>query len=391
VPTIALQEQWARELRKGFDLRESQIGFVGGPHGQLSTEHGFVVAVINSARTGVPALAAGWRAEGRPTLLVVDECHWAATESNAEIFEADAIATLGLSATPERSDDGLSRVLIPRIGAIVYSYSLLAGLDDELLAPLRCINLYFDLDESGRRDIEPLEHAIRLIEDSLLQGDSAAAGLLGLERESRLRQLAKETGQASALVNLIRRRTEILEKAAGRRALLNEVIRSDLVRSSRCLFFHERIAEAQTTAEHLENAGIRTSVDSSKDSLELRRRELRAFRNGSTTALVAVRTLDEGIDVPDAKAAVIAAGSASARQRVQRIGRVVRKTGQTAVVISLLARSTAEESQVGLDDAFLVGHDRVRHHRWPVTSLAEAFNMSSESSYMPQTKRPHKL
>ena len=387
VPTIALQEQWARELRNSFGLREDQIGFVGGHHDQLGAEHGVVVAVINSARAGVPSLSAGWRAESRPVMLVVDECHWAATESNAAIFEAGATATLGLSATPERADDGLAQVLVPRIGPIVYAYSLLAGLDDQLLAPLRCVNVYFDLEETEQRELEPIEQSIRVIEESLFKLDPEIAQLTGIDRESRLRAAELATERAGSRERLIRQRTDILEKASGRRLLLNEIIRSNFVSSSRCLFFHERIAEARTTAAQLELEGIRASVDSSKETVEHRRRELRAFRSGATSSLVAVRTLDEGIDVPDAKVAVIAAGSTSVRQRVQRIGRVVRKTDETAVVISLLARGTADEWQIGHEDSFLVGANRVRHHRWPITPLDQSFEPNSESSYFPQPDR----
>jgi superfamily II DNA or RNA helicase len=54
--------------------------------------------------------------------------------------------------------------------------------------------------------------------------------------------------------------------------------------------------------------------------------------------------LNEGVDVPEAKVAVILGGSASAREYVQRLGRVLRKQGNAqAVLYEVIARKTVDE------------------------------------------------
>jgi superfamily II DNA or RNA helicase len=126
------------------------------------------------------------------------------------------------------------------------------------------------------------------------------------------------------------------------------------------LVFHERIEAAKTTARIFERAGVRTALELSTDPPVRRAEALRDFRSGTAQSLIAVRTLDEGIDLPDTKIAVIAAGSASRRQRLQRIGRVVRPTGEPALVISLVARGTNEELVIAANDAALIGSDRVQ-------------------------------
>lgn len=383
VPTIALQEQWKRELERSLSIPESRIGLVGGARNQLSYSQEFVISVINTARVAAESLVASWSSENRPVLLVIDECHWAASGSNAAIFNRPVDATLGLSATPERSDDGLERVLIPAIGPVVFSYSLRQGLDDGLLAPLRCINLFFDLDELDRHQLEPVQASIDAIENPLLSATGELQSKSALEIEVGLTKLTRGSTEGSRLTDLYRQRAAILEGAPARRLLLDAVCSSEFVRSARCLLFHERIAEASITAERLINAGVPTAVDSSLDDPEHRTRELRAFKSGRATALVAVRTLDEGIDVPEAKRAIIAAGSSSVRQRIQRIGRVIRRTGEPATVISLLARNTSEEWRVGFHDSSIVGHERVVHHRWPKRSIAECLAEPEPSTYYP--------
>lgn len=360
VPTIALQRQWVKALADGFGLVRTQIGTMGGDVTDLREGHGFVVSVINSARTGLPALTEGWRSEGRRVMLVIDECHWAAAEANSEVFQSSFDATLGLSATPERADDGLDEVLVPQLGEVVFRYSLRDALDDELLAPLTCWNLLFDLTAKEHANLAPIQARIEAIEKTLLEGHPDAAGALGFARIDALLRRSDGTRGAASLRDLYAQRSALLEASDGRRSALRQVAALPLLRSTPSLVFHERIEEARNTAMLFEQAGLRTALELSTDPPNRRAEALRDLRSGAAQVLIAVRTLDEGIDLPDAKIAIIAAGSTSTRQRLQRIGRVVRPTGESALAISLIARGTSEEFVIAANDAALVGSRRVQ-------------------------------
>jgi superfamily II DNA or RNA helicase len=80
-------------------------------------------------------------------------------------------------------------------------------------------------------------------------------------------------------------------------------------------------------------------------SPDLRRSNLHLFRRGLFDILVCIRALDEGIDIPEAEIAVIAAATNSHRQRVQRIGRVVRKHSgkELATIYTLYATDSERE------------------------------------------------
>ena len=54
--------------------------------------------------------------------------------------------------------------------------------------------------------------------------------------------------------------------------------------------------------------------------------------------------LNEGVDVPDASIGVILSGSASAREFIQRLGRILRRgDDKQAVLYEVIARETREE------------------------------------------------
>ena len=75
-----------------------------------------------------------------------------------------------------------------------------------------------------------------------------------------------------------------------------------------------------------------------------RRAILEGFRSGALTKLVTGRVLNEGVDVPDANVAVIASGSASMREYVQRLGRVLRPKPGEALLYELISRRTTERN-----------------------------------------------
>lgn len=138
--------------------------------------------------------------------------------------------------------------------------------------------------------------------------------------------------------------------------------------------FHERIDSAENSHAYLvSRAGVSAAIDHSKLHRDDREAAMRRFRTKQIQVLVAVTALDEGVDVPDAGVAVIAAGSRSRRQRIQRLGRVLRPAeGKEALVLTILVRNTPEEAAVGGRDNALLGRHRVRHHRWPGVPVADA-------------------
>ena len=69
---------------------------------------------------------------------------------------------------------------------------------------------------------------------------------------------------------------------------------------------------------------------------------LNNFKNGNLNVLVSCTALDEGFDMPEADGAMILSASSSKRQRIQRMGRVLRITAnkQNALIVTVYSSKT---------------------------------------------------
>lgn len=71
---------------------------------------------------------------------------------------------------------------------------------------------------------------------------------------------------------------------------------------------------------------------------------LQGFAQGRYPVLVANRVLDEGVDLPEVKTAIVLGGLSSQRQAIQRLGRVLRKgsAGRRATLYEIVVEGTKE-------------------------------------------------
>jgi superfamily II DNA or RNA helicase len=70
---------------------------------------------------------------------------------------------------------------------------------------------------------------------------------------------------------------------------------------------------------------------------------LDGLRDGIYPAIVANQVLDEGVDLPAVKIAVVIGGMASTRQAKQRLGRILRRRGnERAILYEVVAKDTNE-------------------------------------------------
>ena len=88
---------------------------------------------------------------------------------------------------------------------------------------------------------------------------------------------------------------------------------------------------------------------------------LTRFREGEYKNLVASHVLNEGVDVPDARVAIILSGTGSSREYVQRLGRVLRRgsdENKLAILYEVVSEDTSEE-RTSQRRHGLVGKDEV--------------------------------
>jgi superfamily II DNA or RNA helicase len=75
-----------------------------------------------------------------------------------------------------------------------------------------------------------------------------------------------------------------------------------------------------------------------------RRHVLDGFQTGDYSVVVTSRVLNEGVDVPAANVGIVLSGTATVREHVQRLGRLLRKHGdKQALLVEVVTRGTVEE------------------------------------------------
>ena len=121
------------------------------------------------------------------------------------------------------------------------------------------------------------------------------------------------------------------------------------------LIFHETIEAAQTISELLTAQGMSTTLYHSRLAPAIRRDNLRLYRRGVFDILVSCRALDEGTNIPETSVAIIASSTASTRQRIQRMGRVLRTAhGKDYASIYTIYVTEHEEQRLALEARRLV-------------------------------------
>lgn len=315
VPTSALLDQWYVSLGEDLGLSAGDIATFSG-EGIPNSPSLVNLMVINTARKYAARLL------NKKTMLVVDECHRAASPSNASLFSDTPAASLGLSATPHRDyDDGLEEILVPSLGPVIYEYSYRRALEERIISPYSVVNVEIPLMPTERDEYDRLTKRL----------------LIAVRKRA--------TGEVSdeAVKRILMQRAGVSNGASMRVPVAAKIVEQH--HNGRSIVFHEKIDAAEEIRDVLQSRGLRVCAYHSRLGPAMRRDNIRQFRLGRFDVLVTCRALDEGMNVPEADVAVIASGSAASRQRVQRFGRVLRPSPgkQTACIYTLYA--TAPEKK----------------------------------------------
>ena len=99
--------------------------------------------------------------------------------------------------------------------------------------------------------------------------------------------------------------------------------------------------------------GLRVSRFTAEESAGERGRLLEDFADNRLQGLVAMRCLDEGVDVPSTQVAYILASTSNPREFIQRRGRILRKSPgkEHAVIHDLVALPSLDSSETGSSDS----------------------------------------
>ena len=325
VPTTSLLYQWYALLTNVF---QTEIGvYYGGEKRVLP----LTVTTYHSAGDLIAEYGNTFK------LFICDEVHHLPAKTWGEAaLMAPAPFRLGLTATyPEEHEQTGGRWQLDElIGPIVFTQRLetLVGMQ---LAEYRTQRVRVDLTREERASYETLhETYLGFVRERGLQRTHGAGWLRELMRLS--------TGDPSARRAWLARRhlLNLLENCQGKLTALEALLREHA--GERILVFTESNAVAYTIARQ-----YLVPVISHETGVAERKHILDAFQTGHYSVIVTSKVLNEGIDVPEAKVAIVLGGGAGKREYIQRLGRILRKKEPLqAVLIEVLVRNTLEEGKV---------------------------------------------
>lgn len=312
-------------------------------------------------------------------MLVADECHRAGANEMSKVLKTKCRWSLGLSATPERDDDddaGYNESLLgKRLGPIIYEFNLADALRDGLV-PKFTINHYgLNMTPNERQRYEPLSRSISDAMSQLkAQRDSRSDGdFFSWVRTVATRNQGDVSAIAMRFVSDVSKRRELLSHMEARGDAVIQLIEHEFRTNpeARVILFHESIADVMDLFARLCQKGLPAIAEHSELPASYRETGLDQFRKGIARIIVSARSLIEGFNVPAVDVGIIVASSGSVRQRIQSLGRLLRRhrgpSGEekTSCIHVLYAADSVEENIYSKVDWYeATGVDSNKFYLW---------------------------
>ena len=394
VPTIMLARQWRNTLLADA---VTSIGMQNGQH-KDDPDRDITIYVINSARYTISRHILSDFANGHPVLLIADECHHYGSTENSHIFDfiryrdesADQYYSLGLSATPFSETN--RSILTQSLGNVIFRYHATEATNDGIISPFAIFEIALSFCEDEWEEYEKLSLQLSILYKKLLKAYPRLKAVPDPAFFPEIKKLAsmedEEDGLAQRYLTLsiFRKKISILSKSRLQCAI--ELIRR-LPAQQRILIFCERIEQADELKTLISDSITdRISMYHSKMTSEAKRIALDNYRMRQTDILISCRALDEGMDVPDAEVGIVLSSTNTNRQRIQRLGRILRRSSykHMAAIYYLYIKESSDDAAYLSDSiientvrlTYLAGENHFINPMYE-TQAASVFNKISEN------------
>ena len=356
VPTIPLANQWQMALMHHAPEEKWRPGFFGGSR-RDEPDRQVMIYVINSARGSLATHMRRDLALKQHVLLICDECHHYQSKENRKIFgflnddvlKGPLYHCLGMSATPFGTNH--DEVLIRFLGGEIFRYDFNAAAEDGVISSFHVCEISASFMPEELLQYVDLTNRIGVLLKKLLSAYPRLETLNQKQFMKAVTAIAREADMdpedpAAAFLMLTFQRRTVTNLAEARIRCAVSLI-AQLHETDRILVFCERISQAEELSVILrQRYGHTCGLYHSGMTKETRARVLSNFREGRARILVSCRCLDEGIDVPDANIGIVLSSSSVERQRVQRLGRVIRRTDNksAACLYYIYIRESSEDA-----------------------------------------------
>lgn len=252
-------------------------------------------------------------------VFIGDECHALGSTVYQKALLPQYAVRMGLSATPSRwFDDSGTQLLLTYFGGSQFDFTIrdaLTTVNPRTNRPFLTQYIY-----------DPIK--VELTEDESEKFKSLTKSISKL-------YFAKDSDPSYAVLyeRKLEERANVIKNAYGKYLVFENLIKSLDPKNLHNTIVFVSSEQREQVNEILDGLGVThhdyTQVESAKDSddfsgLSERQFIINKFREGFFQVLVAVKCLDEGIDIVTANRAILMASTTNPREYIQRIGRVIR-------------------------------------------------------------------
>ena len=327
-PYINLVTQWAREIR-AFGLEPVECygnqsawgNKLEREYQKLSSglENTIAIITTNATFQGArfqEALNNKLCSNKLTHILIADEVHNLGSEKIKSVLPERISWRLGLSATPDRQYDPIgTQTVLDYFGNIIFRYSLNEAIKDGYLSKYIYHPVAVELTD---------EEKLKYISLTKQLGQLLAGGF-------------SETEISLSAKNILLSRARVLASASNKIKELSSLIEQMEKKPKKALFYcGDGETEGDIPTEGIKQIDAVTRLLGEKHHLRVRKftycesseerdKILKDLKEDKLDGIVAIRCLDEGIDLPELRMAFILASSTNPRQFIQRRGRVLRK------------------------------------------------------------------
>ena len=240
-------------------------------------------------------------------LLIADEMHNLGAAKIKQCLPGNAQFRMGLSATPIRKyDDKGSKLLEDYFGRQIIEYGIKQAIDDGTLTEYFYYPVLVEFTDEEMGEYRELSVKI----GRLFAGDSE--------------------GESEALKSCLIKRARLIGGAENKIIELKKLLREKSESMFNLVYVGDNkqddIRQVEAVLKMIGNdIGMKARKFTADEDVETRRMILKEFGTGKLQTIVAIRCLDEGVDVPRTENAYILASTSNPRQFIQRRGRVLRK------------------------------------------------------------------
>lgn len=303
-PLRDLMYQWQRRIKRALGV---EAGVLGDGRREVWP---ITVTTYDSAWIHMKQIGNRYR------LIVYDEAHHLPGEALHEsALDCLAPMRLGLTATPERAD-GRDRLLDDLIGPCVFQERI-HDARGRTLAGYSIVRVPIYLTEVEQAEFDQLSRRIRAYVAKRRREDGRFDWKEDIAKLSRTDTVAKD------VMRCYRRKLALVHRSVEKLRVLEDILR--LHAGDQCVIF----TASNRMALDVSSRFLIPALTSHSDKRE-RTAALDLFARGKIRALAACEVLNEGWDAPAVKVGIVLGGERGTREAVQRLGRLLRRSGDRA-------------------------------------------------------------